>query len=857
MGVWKAAYNRVRYFGRRGFESELDQEIQFHIETRAAELEQAGVPAQTAAAQARREFGSQFRMREETRAAWQFQWLEDLTGDLRYAARAFRRNPAFVCTAVACLALGTGANTTIFSMATEALLSQPSVRDPATLVNFVIGGNSASPLKQYQVVRDQHLFSGIAGEDEESMANWRHGQITERLYVVRVTENYFQVTGIPVAIGRAIATGDRPSVVLSYGLWQRRMAGDPNVPGQMIVLDGKPYTIAGVLPRDHRTLLGFGFAPDLYMSISDLQERVSMYARLPAGVSRAALNARLPALTPLFQSQWPDHGGGWRGMHAVAVSGYERLQGDSQLMQLVAFAALLLLVVGLVLLIACANVASLLLARASSRSHEIAIRLAIGAGRGRLIRQLLAEGLLLALCGTGAGLAVNLAITSLLSRYPLPLPLPVQLQIRPDWRLLLYAIGLALVCTVAAGLMPAVRATSAGLRASRFPLRQTLVVGQLAVTIVLLCAGLIFLRNLVHASTMSPGFDTAHTVWASMRLVPQAYEHGSKTQVLIHSALDGLRALPGVDSAAIAERVPLNEPLTTGTMMSTDLGAAPKRVNFNDNYVGPDYFKTMVIPILRGREFTASDREGSPRVAILNENMARRLFGDIDPIGHSIRYEGNGPSIQIVGVATNSKYLTLGEQDPLAFYEPYAQQGEVRTDLRFLIHASGSPQLLVPAVNRVLHQLDDTAALDTKPMSQALGFALLPSRVGAAILGSVGLLGLTLAAIGLYGTMLYAVSRRTSEIGLRMALGATPGQVLRLVFRQSFVLAGTGIAIGTALAVFAVRPLSLFVTPEVRPADPMNFAIVAGILCAVALLATAAPAIRALRVDPLVALRHE
>lgn len=857
MGVWKEAFNRIRFLGRRGFEDELDQEIRFHLETRADELELAGMARRAAETQARREFGSTARVGEDTRAAWQIRWIEDLGRDLVYAARAFRRNPAFVFAAVACLALGIGANTTIFSMATEALLSQPSVRDPATLMSFTISGNSNSPQEQYQFLRDQRIFSELAGEDDESMANWRHGEATERLFVVRVTGNYFQVTGIPVAIGRPITPDDRPSLVLSYRLWQR-MGGDPNIPGQIMVLDGKPYNIAGVLPRDHHTLLGFGFAPDLYMTISNPREEIAMYARLPLGVSRAALNARLPALKPLFQAQWPDKRTGWSGMHAAAVSGVDRIRGEQELMPVVAFAAMVLLVVGLVLLIACANVASLLLARAASRWHEIAIRLSIGASRGRLVRQLLAEGFLLALCGTAAGVAVNVTITSLLSRYPRPLPFPIQLQIRPDWRLLIYAIGLAVVCTVASSLMPALRATRT--RVASAPLRdrrQALVVAQLAVSVVLLCAGFIFVRNLVHASTMSPGFDTSHTVWASMRLVPQKYEHGNKTAVLIDSALDRLRALPGVESAAIAERVPLNEPMTTGTMMRTDLNAVPKRVEFNDNYVGPDYFKTMSIPMVRGREFETSDRKGAPRVAILNENMARRLFGDVDPVGHSIHFEGNGPAIRIAGVAKNSKYLTLGEENPLAYYEPYAQQSKARTDLRFLIRASVRPNLLVPAVNRVLRELDDTAALETKPMSQALGFAMLPSRVGAAILGSVGLLGLALAAIGLYGTLLYAVNRRIREIGLRMALGARPGQVLALVFRQSFTTVALGIAIGTALAVFAVRPLAMFLTPEVRPADPLNFVIVAGVLCGVALVATAAPAMRALRVDPMVALRHE
>jgi len=438
-----------------------------------------------------------------------------------------------------------------------------------------------------------------------------------------------------------------------------------------------------------------------------------MYARLPEGVSRAALNARLPALQPQFQAQWPDKHGGWNGMHAGAVGGAEHIRSEEELMPVVAFAAMLLLVVGLVLLIACANVASLLLARAASRSQEIAIRLSIGASRGRLIRQLLAEGFLLALCGTAAGLAVNVTITSLLSRYPLPLPFPVQLQIQPDWRLLAYATALAIVCTLAAGLMPALRATRTQPGTPRVPLRQALVVGQLAVTIVLLCAGFLFLRNLVHASTMNPGFDTSHTIWASMRLVPQAYENGNKTRALIGTAMDHLRTLPGVESAAIAERVPLNEPMTWGTSMYTDLNASAKRVAFNVNYVGPDYFKTMAIPIVRGREFGASDRRGAARVAILNENMARRLFGDVDPVGHSIRFEQNGPPIRIAGVAKNSKYLTLGEENALAYYEPYAQQREARTDLRFLIRATVRPELLVPAVNRTLAELDGTAALET------------------------------------------------------------------------------------------------------------------------------------------------
>jgi ABC-type antimicrobial peptide transport system permease subunit len=279
-------------------------------------------------------------------------------------------------------------------------------------------------------------------------------------------------------------------------------------------------------------------------------------------------------------------------------------------------------------------------------------------------------------------------------------------------------------------------------------------------------------------------------------------------------------------------------------------------VEFNMNYVGPDYFRVMQIHILLGRAFLPSDRKGATRVAIVNENLARKLFGKLDPVGHTIRFEKDTP-ILIVGVTRNSKYFTLGEENAMAYYEPYAQWSGSIVNLHFLVRATARPEPLVPAINSVLGQLDPTAALEIKPMHSALAFAMLPSRVGAVLLGSMGLLGLALASIGLYGVLLYSVSRRIREIGLRMALGATPGGILGLVMRQSATLASVGIGIGMALAVFAVRPLAMFLAPEVRPTDFTNFVVVGAVLALVAAAATVAPAVRALRVDPVVALRHD
>ena len=870
MALWKEVLHRAQFLFRRSrFEAELDDEIRFHIEARADELCGKGLSRGEALVQARRELGTAARMREETRAAWQFRWFEDLAADLRYAARAFRRNPAFAAAAIICLALGIGVNTTVFSIAMEALFSRPSARDPQTLVSVWIGGNSNSPVSHLKLLRDAHIFEDLAGEDVEAEANWRDGEATSMLSVVRVTDNYFRATGIPIALGRPIQPGDTNAVVLTHGFWQRRLGGQAGVLGRKLVLDGRVYSVVGVLPRDHRTLIGFGFSPDLYVPVSDDRAEVGFYARLPQGMSRQQARARLQAASQELDRAFPDGNHKWaRDITVTGVFGLDRLAAQSELLEPVAvFFAMLMGVVWLVLLIACANVAGLLLARAASRSQEIAIRLSIGAGRGRLIRQLLAESLLMAAGGAAAGLGLNLAITAWVSGVPLPLPVPIRLRIEPDWRLLGYAAAAAVASTLATGLMPALTSTRAGLSAalkrddhqvgrSHGTLRNALVIGQLAVSIVLLCAGFAFLRNLLAASTMSPGFDIVHTVEADMRLVPQAYAKPARTRALVRTAMDGLRTSPGVASATIARVVPLNGHTTQGTLLRTDTRPEGVHVTFNSNYVGTDYFRTMGIPIVRGREFLASDQPGAPAVAILNENMARRLFGSADAEGQTVRFD-QGPPVRIVGVARNSKYFTLGEENAYAWYEPYAQWSESTVNLHFLVRVSGRPQSLSAGIGAALGKLDPTAAIEARPMSQALTFALLPSRVGAVLLGATGLLGLALASVGLYGVLLYSVSRRTREIGLRVALGATPGAVIGMVVCQSLALVGAGLGVGLALAIFAVQPLAMFLVPGVRPADAVSFAAVAAILCGVALCATLAPAMRALRIDPLAALRHE
>jgi predicted permease len=343
-----------------------------------------------------------------------------------------------------------------------------------------------------------------------------------------------------------------------------------------------------------------------------------------------------------------------------------------------------------------------------------------------------------------------------------------------------------------------------------------------------------------------------------VRLVPENYPSEEQVRNLTSAALSELRSLPGVEVASLARVVPLNGNSVRGDLVLPDTSTEPVPARFHNNDVGPDYFRTMGIPILAGREFAPSDRKGSPEVAILNENLAHRLFGDRDPVGRTFRYPAPTPSapITVVGVCANSKYFTLGEENPMALYSPYSQGADASLTPQLLVRSS-RPAGLVREITQKLGALDRSAAIEVKPMRNALGFALLPSRIGAALLGSAALIGLALASIGLYGVLAYSVTRRTSEIGLRMALGADGRAVVKMVLRESAALVGWGVAVGLGIAVFATRPLAMFLVSELRPTDPATWLGVIGVLAAVAAAATLAPALRAIRIDPLTALRSE
>ena len=854
--------------GRRKFDASLEEEVRLHLEARADELAAAGMPRPAALAEARREFGSTARIAEESREAWRWSWLEDLILDLRYAGRTLLRDRGFAATAVLSLALGIGINTTIFSLTSEFLFSEPSVRDPKTLVQVMIGGSQPA-MREYKFVRDANVFAGLAGANPMQEVNWRAGESSVRLFVTRVTENFFEVTGTPLALGRPIASGDRNVAVISRGFWQSRLSGDPAILGRGLILDGQPYTIIGVLPSVHRTLVGFGYSPDLYLPVVNDATRVGLYGRLPGGLTPGAVLERLKSACAQLDQVYPDGNHKWaRDISVDGLVGIERLK-EGFLTSVGAFFAILMGVVALLLMIACANVASLLLARSSTRTQEFAIRMSIGAGRGRLIRQMLTESLLLSLLGTAAGLALNYSLTRLLNGASAPLPFPFQLSIQPDSRLLIYSALIAVASTLLAGLLPALKSTRTGTSAllkseerqvsgRRTNLRNLLVAGQLAVSVVLLIAGALSIRNLMASAKLDPGFDIGRTVWAQMRLVPESYPSATKVRAFVASTLGRLSSLPGVSAASIGSGVPLNDHfLSRSLIVYTDASTQGRRIEHSWNAVGPDYFRTMGIGLVAGREFSPLDREGSRRVIIINESFARRTFGAVNPIGHRIRL-GIDDRVErtIVGVARNSKYSTIGEKDRSALYDCFAQAGG-RNPLNFLVRASGSPESLSKALNTVLLDIEPAAAVEVKPMSRATAFALFPSRAGAALLGTVGSLGLILASIGLYGVLAYSMSRRTREIGLRVALGATRADVLRLVLAEAAWILTLGLATGSFLAAFTTRPAAMFLVPGLRPVDPLTYAVVAGILVAIGCAASLTPAVRALRIDPMVALRYE
>ncbi|MGH9656958.1 MAG: ADOP family duplicated permease, partial [Bryobacteraceae bacterium] len=764
---------------RRRLHRDLEAELAFHREMAAGNPVPLGhAPSIT----------------EEALDLWRFTTLENLWRDLVYAVRGLRRSPTLVASALLSLTLGIGANTAIFSLGVEFLFSEPSVTGAESLVSLRVGGGSHIRSQVVDFIRDSGLFADVAGENEEVFVNWNDGETTRPIHGVFTTKNYFPALGVPMALGRGILPGDPDEVVvLRHQFWRNHFGADPSLVGRAIQLEGKAYTVVGVLPPGHRTLIGFGFSPDVYLPRYLEDTVLSMYARLKPGQSIGEARAGLNTVAGRFDATFPGPRKYANNCKLSPLAGFARLKGERQMLTVGLFFVLLMAVVGLVLLIACVNVASLLLARASARRREIAIRLALGASRGRLMQQMLVESLLLSLLGAGFGLGLAQLAASSLARVHLPLPLPIQIQIEPDWRVAFYAAFLTVVTTLACGLLPAWQSVKESIaagfpREGKLRLRRYLVTAQLAVCLIVLTTGFLFLRNLFQSSAISPGFDVRRTVRAEVHLPSAAYNNARRIRLFVDQALVDLEALPGVEAVACARIVPFTDSTRFGARLTFPDTGNQVLAQFHWNAVTPEFFRVMDIPLRQGRVFSPSDR-GGVRVVVVNRTFAEQYLRNRHPVGSVFLWGADEKTpYQVVGVVEDTKNLSIGEDARPQLYEPLAQIDLSRPRIQFVLRSAIPPATQLDPVRAVLRRIEPGAGTQVATLYSSIGLAFLPSQVGAALLGSIGALGLALAAIGLYGVMEYSVARRTREIGVRMALGASRGAISRMILADSLRL---------------------------------------------------------------------
>ena len=808
-------------------------------------------------------------------------WIEDL----RYTLRRLSRSPGLAATAILSIGLGIAANATIFSMVSKFVLRPAPVGDPSTLISLYTthdGDRCCNSFSEplFFDVRDQaKSFSGVAAYYELLPASISGNGEPQRVWGQAASSNFFDVAQLPMALGRGFANDEErlPVIVLSYRLWQRRFGGDPAIVGKAITLSGHPFTVVGVAPRSFRGL-DLILDPEFWVPLGNLEQLAAnlpdrnsrffhwlrVTGRLKPGVTRTAAMAELDVLAQRLAKAHPetDKGGGFRLEQTGSLSPRDK---STMLM----FLAALSIVVFLVLCIACANVANLLLAQAASRQREMAVRITLGATRGRLLRQMLTESLLLALAGGVFGCIISLWATQALSAFHLPAPMPLDLSISVDWRVLLYTLALSVGTGLLFGIAPAWAASRPLLISAlkgedalarpghRWTLRNILVVAQITLSLVLLCATVLFLRSLQSAAGIDIGFRSRGLLM--MAVDPRVHGYTpERTLQLLTQLRERTSALPGVTAVSSTDNLPLSMGGRTDGF-KVEGRPANKEGTLTDLYmVTPGYFETMGIARLAGRDF-AHEGAAAPKVAVVNEAFAQKMFKGENPIGQ--RVSGGGVTYQIIGVVSNIKSRTLGEELRPVLYRSLEQT--VASDPSFeggyllMVRYEGDSAALAAAVRHEIGKLDPTLAIfNAETMEEHLRDALFLPRLAATLFGVFGFIGLTLAAVGLYGVMSYSVSRRTREIGIRMALGAQTGAVQRLIVRQGMTLALIAVAIGLPAAL-AVAKLSASLLYGVRPHDVATFVSVPLFLGAVALAACWVPARRAAGVDPQIALRCE
>jgi len=814
--------------------------------------------------------------------------VEGLLRDLRYAARVLLRRPVLSGLAALSLGLGIGANTAIFSIVNALFLRALPVHDPDTLVALHTvdkknpGMAPMSHLNWKDLREQSDVFAELTAYDWVPLSVSTGGEAS-LAFGQMVAGNYFATLGIQPAAGRLfsdeddVTPGGHPVAVVAHSYWQRRLGGQRDVVSQKILLNSVPFTIVGVAPPGF-TGTTVGVQPELWAPMAmnrQLRPSLNWYetrrglfvfplARLKRGVGISQAQAAVSTIAQRLERAYPDDNEGRSvGLQPFAESTlFPGLRGAA-----IAGTGMLMVVVALVLLIACANVANLLLARATTRRREIALRLALGAGRWTLVRQLLTESTLLALSGAALGLLLaQWAKNAMLGFLPsLPFPVTLTLDLKLDARVLGATLLLALLTGILSGLAPALQmarpalvdalkergAAEARGGARTLTARNVLVGVQVALSLVALIGAGLFVRSLAAAQRTDPGFESERLGLVSFDISLQGYDEQRGLQ-FIRDVLERVRALPGVANASVAQAGPL-----AGSMMRSVFpeGQEGERgILVQVNAVGPDYFPTLGIPVMRGRTLQETDRKGSLRVVVVNETMAEKFWPSKEPLGQRFRFFGEESLVEVVGVARNAKYNSLGEDPQPYIYRPLEQ--DYTGAVTVIARAERDPALIMLPLQRELKALHKELPLvGLSTISQVLYNSLWASRLGADLLAVFGALALVLAAVGIYGVMSYAVSQRSQEIGIRMTLGADRRAVLLMVLRQGMLVVGAGLLLGLAAAFAVTRLVTALLF--VSPADPLVFSAMALTLAAVGGLANLFPALRATTVDPQIALRYE
>jgi len=876
------------FWRRKRHNTDLDDEIAHDLALDAEERIRSGVRPREAELASRRDFGNVGLLKEGIREMWGWASVERIGRDLRYAWRGLRHSPLFATMAVLSLALGIGANAAIFSVINAILLRPlPGVERASELVtiNEKFGAGNGPPMVSYPDYRDfrdrNSVLTGLAAIGFVPASVGPKGNC-ERIFGYTVSGNYFDLLGVKPLAGRLIQPGDdkvrggHPVIVLSYTGWQK-FGGDPNIVGTKLQVNGREYSVLGVTPKGFIGTELF-FAPDAFFSIAmhqalgtenaDLDSRSGSgffaVGRLKHGVTMAQAESALDAVGRQLAQEYPQVDGGMRVKLSPPGLAGAWLRGP-----IIGFAAALFGVSCLVLLVACVNLASMLLARAGDKRKETAIRLALGAGRGVLIRQLLTENLMVALAGGAVGALLAVWIMSALAAWRPPGDMPVIVNVPVDFRVFLFALVVSTVTALLFGLLPAIQSTKADLipalkneaatgRFRYWHLRDYMVAAQVAMSVLLLFCSVLVVKSLQRSLDAPIGFEPRGLATVSFDLEMQGYDE-PRGREFQRRVLDKIRQLPGVESAALVDRLPLNMSVQRGPVyiegkpLPKRPADAPSAYGFS---VTADYFRTMRTRLISGRDFDGRDKDGGKLVAIVSSSFASELLDGSNPIGRRFSTGPSDKPIEIVGVVETGKYYSLTDQAPTAFWTPlvvsYRPKASLMARTRMI-----PPESLLPSIRAALREIDPSIALfSAGSMQDQLSLTLFPARIAAIALSAFGMLALVLAATGIYGVMAYAVSRRTQEIGIRMAIGATQAQVLGSVARGASILIGTGLVLGLGMALFA-GGLFERILYGVTPSDPVTFAIVFAIMLGVGAAATLVPARRATRIDPMQALRQE